>query len=624
MVKCKKKAVVKFDTDGAARNIWHALVRDFRSSEGALFCRNAEERLMAGIPEFRKYSFPELGTISVGRFKRYAQQQALFKKYRFKSDLYSDEELEKNTLAKFFSEQELLSTYTTRGPLAQMVLGRARKIARSILGRYDPESTINAARFGKKSSIGCPLAVAYIDEKLSNVQAFTSSAECAKWFHKNLGDDPILSKLVAELYDKAVKCRQIPHLSHESLNLVLVPKSWKVYRPITPLTLLALYYSYGVGDQVTEALSNYGLDIRRLQQRHRQLVKQFSLSRTHATVDLKSASQSLTSDLLNSVLPREWFVACKKTFTHQLVVKIDDVDTAFYTASVLPMGNGLTFPVETLVFYCITKAIGELAEVKGVYSVYGDDLIYPSRLHKFTRVIYPMFNLWINSDKTFVKAPFRESCGSDYYRGADVRPFFLPGEHQLLTATKYVSWLYQVYNGLTRRWDESEITGTLYYLLTEISRCGHQVLRIPPSFPDTAGIKTDSPWVTPMGATVLDWSPIYVILEKGSYFYSFLFLDRRPKDRVVKSVVPYYWLALQGLTDEPERDFWVTDFSYMHEAQSQPLNWRKQPYYAQKYDAKTGKTFRKKLWKRVLVSPSRIQNEYDRKRNKSGSVSDWI
>jgi hypothetical protein len=256
----------------------------------------------------------------------------------------------------------------------------------------------------------------------------------------------------------------------------------------------------------------------------------------------------------------------KKTFSHQLVCRQGEKEIDMYTESVLPMGNGLTFPVETLVFYVVLKAIAELSEVKGTISVYGDDLIYPSKLHKYTTVIFPQLKFMINLDKTFVKAPFRESCGSDFYRGADVRPFFLPGSGQLLTRTRYAVWLYKVYNGLLRRWDECEIRSTLHMLLTELAMTGLPLHRVPPCYPDTAGIRVERPGVIPLDATILDWSPVCMRVHRGSQWYSFRFLTETPEFRVVKDVLPYYWLTLSGVNDSPEPQ---DSLGYTSEAASQ-------------------------------------------------------
>lgn len=548
--------VVRYDTDVAAKKIWLQLLRDFRGSEGQDFCRKAEDQFMSGISAFRDYEFPELGFMPVRRYKRYMQLSSLLKKYRFKHDKYTDDELDERTLNKFFQDQAVFASHKPLSLLSHRVLQRARLHAKRILGRYDPEYTCTCYRFGKKSSIGCPYSLAYIDHKLGDARAFTGSSECAQWFYNEVlsNEGPLrdhIERMGFTVNDE--------NCNHESLTLVNVPKTWKTHRPITPLTLLGLAYSYGVGEQVDLALRSEGIDIRRQQHRHRKIVEWASRNRKYATADLSNASNALLSWLLNRTLPREWYTAIKRTFSHQLV--INGVEGIHYTESVLPMGNGLTFPVETLVFYVILKAIAELAEVKGFISVYGDDLIYPSRLHKYVSCIFPLIGFTINKDKTFVKAPFRESCGSDFYRGHDVRPAFLPDSHQLLSRKKYTAWLYKVYNALCRRWDEEEIRSTLMLILTELAMTGETLYRVPPSYPDGAGIRVSDPTVTPLDTNLLPWEPILLRFTHGSRWFVFKYLVMTPKRRYVKSVFPYYWLALKRLDDVVPQSFWDTDFS---------------------------------------------------------------
>jgi hypothetical protein len=498
-----------------------------------------------------------------------------------------------------------------------LVLQEARAIARRILGSYNPDLAIIHCKFGRKSSIGCSLSLAYIDEKLSNLNAFTGSSQCTRWFFNQvLPGDKILNEMVVKLGVSTSSKR----LMHESLNLISVPKSWKTYRSITPLTLLSLFYSYGVGQLVTDRLRENGLDIRRLQNRHRHLVKGFSKSLTHATADLSAASDSITMELLNRILPREWFRVIKRALTHQIRFKRDGLMVDAYTESVLPMGNGLTFPVETLVFYSIIKAIGNLVGATGLYSVYGDDLIYPSRIHKYVRWVFPAFNLVLNDDKTFVNYPFRESCGSDFYRGCDVRPFFLQGERQLLTPSKYQAFLYKTINGLVRRWHPLEVRQTLVYLYTELALASQKIFRVPPDFPDTAGIKVDSPWDYPLGLENLDWSPISVICDgdwNGKFRFSFL--SETPGKRYVKTVLPYYWLALQGLDDEVDESYSLSQKpKYPRVAKRSSLQWEKHTRY-RRYSLH-GKSFTKKLvsFRPYVASRVRVQHQI-----RVGTIYEW-
>jgi hypothetical protein len=585
MAKKNCRARANNDTDVVARNLWLSLVRDFRASEGLEFCRKAEAAFLTDIETFRGFEHPEMGKVSVGRFKRRKQMQELLKKYRFAQDAFSDKELEVKTLAKYFSEQERLTQFAPQNEFKLRVAQRARAIAREILGSFEPEKVVIRSKFGKKSSIGCPLSLAYIDNKLSNAKAFTGSSQCTRWFWDQvLPGDEILSSMVKLLgvkpSDKLLK--------HNSLNLIQVPKSWKTYRSITPLTLLSLFYSNGLGQIVTERLRTVGLDIRRLQNRHRNLVRGFSMSRSHATADLSAASDSITIELLNQVLPRKWYCAVRKALVSQVSYELEGQTRRAYTASVLPMGNGLTFPVETLIFYCLIRAIGDLTGIDGVFSVYGDDLIYPSKLHKFVVRVFPHFKLKLNLDKTFVKYPFRESCGADFYRGADVRPFYLQGERQVLTNSQYQAYLYKTYNGLVRRWDPTEIRTTLLYLLTELVRVSKELVRVPPDYPDTAGIKVQHPREIPLDTRMLPWTPIYLSLDDkyGNTRWAFKYLAEKPGSRFVKKVLPYYWLALQSKDDElTDQNYGPTAhaFSYRHIPPEPPLSWRKVQYKRERW-----------------------------------------
>jgi hypothetical protein len=509
-----------------------------------------------------------------------------------------------------------------------MVLQRARKIARRILGKCPGDEVIEQVQFGRKSSLGCPLASAYLDVKLSDKGAFTGTSATSKVFIEQvLPGDSILSRILKN-HDLKSLGKQ---LATRFLNLVEVPKTWKLYRLITPLTLLGLFFSYGFGRVVTARLKDAGLDISKLQDVHRDLVKGFSVTRSHATADLSVASDSITSELLNRVLPRPWYVGLKKTFIRSLKVG----DRQFSTASVLPMGNGATFPVETLVFYCIIKAIGELTDTDGIYSVYGDDLIYPTSLHNYVQGIFPQLHLVLNEEKTFTIHPFRESCGSDFYRGQDVRPYFLKGDAENLTRVRYEAFLYKVYNGLVARWDPLEIRETLTWILSELAMITRNILRVPPTYPDFSGVKVSSCVDIPLSYTLLPFSPVKIIYNDGSRWFQFDFLAEIPKKRIVKMVEPYYWLALQGITDEVVDDYGrgqrrIECSGVLPEhiqasvnKKRSSLNWQKVVKKLKTYYYK-GRKVKKNRTSYNAVVDSRQSSTVSTATTKTQSISDWL
>ena len=526
--------------DQIAVSVFKSLVKDFRETFGEGFATQAVNCLSRGIREYRAYVYPELGVVDAYRYKAWWQLQHFFKRYRFEDDVYSDEELEAKTFESWLQFTTARSRYTPLKLSTVKVLSEARKICRQILCL--PFEAGQLVRNGIKSTRSVPLQKAFLDEKWGTVEGFDCPSGLRREFLE-LRKLPQGKPVVQRLLRLAKQQGKTLDLSADDLNLILVDKSWKARRPITPLSVFGLYWSFGLGGYVEACLRNVGLDIKFLQQTHKRLAKKYSSSRTHVTADLKNGSENIRADHLNRVLPRWFYVQIKKTFART----INYNGKKYATSSCLPMGNGATFPVETLYFYCLIKAIGNLLGVKGVYSVYGDDLIYPSRIHSYVINVFGDLGIGINGDKTFVNAYFRESCGGDYYRGVDVRPAMLPAERADVTRRlNYVSWLYKVTNALLKRWDPVEIPHTLKYLYSEIAYARGEIHQVPPSFPDTAGIHMSKPqkptWLMPfVYPKVLD-----VSAQRGSCYLLVKFIGNDPpKRRLILYEDIYFHDALQ-------------------------------------------------------------------------------
>lgn len=185
--------------------------------------------------------------------------------------------------------------------------------------------------------------------------------------------------------------------------------------------------------------------------------------------------------------------------------------------------------------------------MKGLISVYGDDLIYPSEMHRYVRHVFEDVGFILNEDKTFVKQSFRESCGSDCYCGIDVRPFQPEGQHRKLPARLYELQVYKTINGLLRRWSREEIPSTLHYLHRELLRVSDVVYQVPPSFPDYSGVRVEAP----ISDYLMPWAQISM---RGNALYVFSFLAMYPKDRCVESQYPFYWNTMRAKGCNEEED----------------------------------------------------------------------
>lgn len=613
----RRKQAVGLHTDWLAESLWSCLHEDFNF--GSVFGDAKLALQSKQVKAFRGALEREVGFTTPMRFKQLAQLQNLLKKYRFSHDVYTSDELEDLTNRKYIDNQIRIAgnRFTPVKQTSFLVLQRARTIAKGILGTVDPEEILRLAKFGKKSSIGCPLRLAYIDHKLTDKRAFTGTTECANWFFDNvLPKDRILDKLVQRIGIKPGH----KQLALDHLVLENVPKTWKVHRGITPLPLITLFYTYGVGRAIQCRLKENGLDIQFLQDRHRHLIRRFSQTCRHVTADLSAASDSITSDLLNAVLPRPWYNLVRKSFTHQVKVG----DRLCFTESVLPMGNGLTFPVETLVFYSLTKAIGELTGSGGTYSVFGDDLIYPRRIHRYVARIFPLLGIQLNMDKTFVSYPFRESCGEDFYRGVPVRSYYLRNEESTtLKGRRLESYLYKIINGLLRRWDEHEIPITLNFLLRLLSCSTFRVLRVPPQFPDSSGIKVADPNHHVLGNGFVPYEPVHIQFAHGSRWFRFRYLRLVAKKRFIKFQEPYYWQTLSGDDDRPDTRFLRKRRGIYYVESSKPnVQWQNQ-HVKRLVRAKGRRPQMKWVDELTPFVASRVIEQYKLQENGANTCSDW-
>jgi hypothetical protein len=95
------------------------------------------------------------------------------------------------------------------------------------------------------------------------------------------------------------------------------------------------------------------------------------------------------------------------------------------------MGSAVCFPVEAMVFltivFCgIQNQLNRPLTMKDIKSlssrvrVYGDDIIVPVEYVRSVVSALHDFGLVVNRKKSFWTGKFRESCGRDYYDGADV------------------------------------------------------------------------------------------------------------------------------------------------------------------------------------------------------------
>jgi dsDNA-binding SOS-regulon protein len=202
--------------------------------------------------------------------------------------------------------------------------------------------------------------------------------------------------------------------------LFTVPKKSDIDRVACKEPDINMFIQKGVGTFLRRRLRTVGIDLND-QSRNRDLARLGSITNQLATLDLSSASDSVTRELVFLLLPIHWFTLLDASRCH--VTIIDGVEHQNHMFS--SMGNGFTFELESLLFFVLCKAVARFTGTRGVISVYGDDIICPTDMYHEISWVLGYFGFSLNMEKSYPDGPFRESCGGHYYLGDDITPFYI-------------------------------------------------------------------------------------------------------------------------------------------------------------------------------------------------------
>jgi hypothetical protein len=372
---------------------------------------------------------------SVASNRATSQLVALIKKYPFPTSSLKDNA---RALAwkKFLAAEKRCGRYNLKFRRLETkswdphndICFRMSNFISSVIGfKPDMEKIYGACSFGPGASIGIHGNSTNLGRKLLSDQ-WTCTPSALPFAISALAHDQHIWELL--LPKRAgIVCLDFQDFSNEVKKkvwlvqhnkIVFVPKTTLVDRTIAVEPLLNGYLQKGVDVFMRQRLKKIGVDLSD-QSRNQFLAYQGSLPGQvdpFITIDLSSASDSISSEVVKRLLPYDWYI-----FLDQLRAKsyqLDDGINIPYSKFV-SMGNGFCFPLETLLFASVCSLYSKPYD----YSVYGDDIIVRQSVAK--KVLQTLWWLGFrhNPDKTFLKGPFRESCGADWFEGQDVRPLTL-------------------------------------------------------------------------------------------------------------------------------------------------------------------------------------------------------
>jgi len=164
---------------------------------------------------------------------------------------------------------------------------------------------------------------------------------------------------------------------------------------------------------------------------NRDLALKGSVSGEWATIDMSSASDRISRKLVAYLFGenKELLKAIEACSTDTVLlpkVKGMHFIDKMPVNKIAPMGSAICFPIMALVHFALIKAILNHSSIarcntRDVY-VYGDDIIVRRSCVQAIYDYLPLFGMKINTDKSFSRGYFRESCGLHAYKGVEVTP----------------------------------------------------------------------------------------------------------------------------------------------------------------------------------------------------------
>lgn len=226
-----------------------------------------------------------------------------------------------------------------------------------------------------------------------------------------------------------------------------VPKTRDTSRMICVEPSVNMFYQLGLGTILEDRLSRlYNIDLSTQPEKNRLLAQRGSLDGSFSTIDLSSASDSLSLKMCEDVFPTWFFQTLLELRSH--TVSLDGSPVPLNMIST--MGNGFTFPLQTVMFSCLIRAAYSVEDIplqngwspRGTkyyangepvskhtstfnWCCFGDDLIVDKRAYRNVRRLLRIIGCEVNNSKTFFEGPFRESCGADWFYGQPARSVFV-------------------------------------------------------------------------------------------------------------------------------------------------------------------------------------------------------
>lgn len=413
-----------------------------------------------------------------------------FDRFFYEPEVKAHRTLEDKALEKFkanlsrgYVMNEWKLEFLSFGALNSVLQSASLEVAK-ILGDFDTEVFFGHCTHGPNATVGVKKQDAYLDVKVKSLDGTLSALNL---FREYLGWNTNLDSYFLSLPEA-----ERPKVSVVSgSRLSFVPKKFDSLRTMLVEPTVNQFLQQGLGNYLQSRLKSGNIELETQPICHGLLVRKISSEALPiATVDWSQASDRIWLKLCQRLLPSDWFAALEDVRSPVCTYHGEEYKLTMAGS----MGCGFTFPLQTLLFLCLLRALARECDKDQFVSVFGDDCICDSDLFPEIEKLALALDWQVNEDKSFKEGDFRESCGVDAYRGVDCRPFFVERPDDVTTKSALASWAYGVFNGLAQRTTGYPIEAREAWLLSFFEEHGlGRIYFVPPRFSEKSGVRCTNP-----------------------------------------------------------------------------------------------------------------------------------
>lgn len=367
----------------------------------------------------------------LGYIRRAAFLTSCLKKTEVESDPYA----ESRALLSFLQANYTCKAWSL-GVGHDPAIGFALEYARVMLRDwFEPQcgtqlvvnmaSIEQAARFGPGVSLGMGRRPTQLYFKLGDSPMTAGTDFVRSWYEVSVRHNPL-----CEAAEMARKARHGPIDLTPVGSLSLQPKSYLTRRVCVTEPTCNTFFQLGLGEVMHRVLKQHtGIDFTVQPARNSMLAKWGSEYGIYATMDLKQCSDYIATGMVAYMFPRsvvQWVNALRTSDVNLKPYGLGDMNLGMVST----MGNGYTFALQTALLTAVLFGVYKTLDIPierpcgadlGNFGVFGDDIVVDHEAFNLMAKCCEVLGLVVNRDKSFASGPFRESCGSDYFQGQNVR-----------------------------------------------------------------------------------------------------------------------------------------------------------------------------------------------------------